>query len=206
MLKEMKQQLVKKAIIDETKKQLLKNGIYKTSLRGIAKELGIAFGNIYYYFKSKADIADMVWAEYTHDFLDKFSNEISKAKWRSKTGKEKLQFYYEYLFEYFSNNRLYAELIAFLMGEKPRSERAPEEIINIADKAREAIKNSLVILYEQAQKDGSIKVNITDVIQEAWSFNIAYTFMVINIIRYDEIENETFNYFVKTYFDRLMNN
>ena len=47
MLKEMKQKLVKKAIIDETKKQLLKKGIHNTSLRGIAKGLGIAFGNIY---------------------------------------------------------------------------------------------------------------------------------------------------------------
>ncbi len=206
MLKEMKQQLVKKAIIDETKKQLLKNGIYKTSLRGIARELGIAFGNIYYYFKSKADIADMVWADYTHNFLELFSSEIEQNKWRSETGINKLQFYYEYLFDYFRDNKLYAELIAFLMGEKPRSIRAPKEIIDIADRARQEIKNSLVILYEQALEDGSIKVNISDITQEAWSFNIAFTYMVINIIRYDEINNETFNYFIQTYFERLKKN
>ena len=203
MLKERKQELVKDTIIKETKRQLLEKGIYKTSLRGIAKELGIAFGNIYYYYKTKADIADMVWAEYTHNYIKLFKKEMNKSKWQKANGMEKLKYYYSYLFEYFAENPLYAELIAFLMGEKPRSVRSPQEIIDTADEARDVIKGTLKELYETAIKDNSIKAVIKDITLEAWSFNIAFTIMIINIIRYDEMDNETLDYFVETYFERL---
>lgn len=203
MLKEMKQQMVKDTIIKEAKRQLLEKGIQKTTLRGIAKELSMAFGNIYYYYKSKADIADMVWADYTQEYLILFTEEMKEAIWNTKTGMEKLRYYYSNLYNYFKENPLYADLISFLMGSKPRSVRAPKEIMEIADAARAAIKEVVIDLYEKAIKDGSIKAEISNVTLEAWSFNIAYVALIINLIRYDEVDKEIHDYYVNTYFSRL---
>ncbi|MCD4819669.1 MAG: TetR/AcrR family transcriptional regulator [Candidatus Cloacimonetes bacterium] len=203
MLKELKQQFIKDTIVAEMKKQLLEKGIQKTTLRGIAKELGIAFGNIYYYFKTKADIGDVIWAEFTNEYLDKFKKTMKTSEFQSKTGIEKLRYYYQNLYDYFVENPLYADLIAFLMGEKPRSIRAPKEIRELTDKAREAIENSLTELYEEGISDGSIKANIPNLTLEVWSFNVAYVALIANIIRYHEINKNMYEYFVENYLKRL---
>jgi hypothetical protein len=128
---------------------------------------------------------------------------MQKSEWQSALGLEKIKFYYSFLYNYFKDNPLYAELIAFLMAEKPRSVRSPKEIIDIADQARSAIKSVLNTLYQEAIVDGSIKENISNITLEAWTFNISFTFMVVNTIRYDEIDKHIIDYFVETYFARL---
>ncbi len=100
-------------------------------------------------------------------------------------------------------NPLYADLIAFLMGSKPRKVRAPKEIIDIADAARAAIKAVIIDLYEQAIADGSINAEIKNVTLEAWSFNVAYVALIINLTRYDDADMELHDYYINTYFDRL---
>ena len=203
MLKEMKQQFIRETIIAETKKQLLEKGIRKTTIRGIADGLGIAVGNLYYYFKTKADIGDVIWADFTNAYLNEFQEKLIIPEIQNKSGLDKIRYYYAELYEYFKENPLYAELIAFLMGEKPRSERAPKEIREIADAARISIKTTLVELYEEGIADGSIQAEIQDLIQEVWSFNISNVFLVVNIIRYNEINKNIYEYYVNTYFNRL---
>ena len=203
MLKEMKQQFIKDTIINETKKQLSEKGIRKTTVRGIADGLGIAVGNLYYYFKTKADIGDVIWADFTNAYLNEFQEKLKIPEIQNKSGLDKIRYYYAKLYEYFKENPLYAELIAFLMGEKPRSERAPKEIREIADAARISIKTTLVKLYEEGIADGSIQAEIQDLIQEVWSFNISNVFLVVNIIRYNEINKNIYEYYVNTYFNRL---
>ncbi len=203
MLKEMKQQFIKNTIINETKKQLSEKGIRKTTVRGIADGLGIAVGNLYYYFKTKADIGDVIWADFTNAYLNEFQEKLKIPEIQNKSGLDKIRYYYAKLYEYFKENPLYAELIAFLMGEKPRSERAPKEIREIADAARISIKTTLVELYEEGIADRSIQAEIQDLIEEVWSFNISNVFLVVNIIRYNEIDKNIYEYYVNTYFNRL---
>ncbi len=203
MLKEMKQQFIKNTIINETKKQLSEKGIRKTTVRGIADGLGIAVGNLYYYFKTKADIGDVIWADFTNAYLNEFQEKLIIPEIQNKSGLDKIRYYYAELYEYFKENPLYAELIAFLMGEKPRSERAPREIREIADAARISIKTTLVELYEEGIADRSIQAEIQDLIEEVWSFNISNVFLVVNIIRYNEIDKNIYEYYVNTYFNRL---
>jgi len=203
MLKTMKQNFIKETIIKETKKQLLEKGISKTTIRSIANELGIAVGNLYYYFKTKADIGDVIWADFTNKYLNEFLEKLKIPEIQNKSGLDKIRYYYAELYEYFKENPLYAELIAFLMGEKPRSERAPKEIREIADAARVSIKTTLVELYEEGIADGSIKAEIQNLIDEVWSFNISNVFLVVNIIRYNEINKNIYEYYVNTYFNRL---
>ncbi|HHI87910.1 MAG TPA: TetR/AcrR family transcriptional regulator [Candidatus Cloacimonetes bacterium] len=206
MIKEMKQQLIKDAIVNETKKQFLEKGINKTTLRAVAKELGIAVGNIYYYFKSKDDICGIIWCDFTHEYLDQFDAQLQRDKLKNKSGLDKLRHYYKHLFDYFENNPLYADIIAFSMGEKPRYMRSPKEIKKISKIARTRIQKTLVDLYNEGIKDGSIKAEIPNVWYEAWSFNISYVAIIINIIRYHEIGEDVYDYYVTMYMNRLAKN
>jgi len=206
MIKEIKQQLVKDIIVAETKRQFLEKGIQKTTLRGIAKELEIAFGNIYYYFKSKLDICDILWIDYTNGFLDFYDENCNSGELKDKTGLEKLRFYYSNLFDYFEKNPLYAELIAFSMGEKPRYLRAPKNSKDIGKTARSRLQETLMQIYQGGIEDGSIKAKIPNVFYEAWSFNISYVTIIINIIRYHEIGVDVYDYYVDTYLTRLSKN
>jgi AcrR family transcriptional regulator len=203
MIKEMKQQLVRGAIVAETRKQFLEKGIQKTTLRGIAKELQIAFGNIYYYFKSKIDICDILWIEYTNEFLDFFENQNISGNLKGETGLNKLRFYYSNLYEYFEKNPLYAELIAFSMGERPRHLRASGANRDQARTTRSRLQNTLIGIYNEGIEDGSIKAEISNVFFESWSFNISFVAIVINIMRYQEISIDVYDYYVKNYLDRL---
>jgi len=203
MIKEMKQQLIKETIITEVKKQFLEKGILKTTLRGVAKKLGVAVGNIYYYYKSKNDICYVLWTEYTNNYLDFFDAEKVTSTISEFSGLEKLRYYYSSLLDYFHENPLYAELIAFSMGEKPRSTRAPKEIRDLAKPARQRIQQTLILLYEEGIMDGSITAEIKNPWYEAWSFNISYVAIIINMIRYNEITEDVYDYYVDTYFNRL---
>ncbi|MFC1887976.1 TetR/AcrR family transcriptional regulator [Candidatus Cloacimonadota bacterium] len=203
MIKELKQQLVKDTILGESKKQFVKKGIQKTTLRSIAKELNIAFGNIYYYFKSKMTICDVLWMDYTNTYLDHIVQINSMGIMKDKTGLEKLEYYYATLFDYFKENPLYAELIAFSMGEKPRFLRVPGEMREQVRETTNRLQNTLIDIYKEGISDGSIKADISSVFHEAWSFNISYVAIVINIIRYNEIDKDVYDYYVDTYLNRL---
>ena len=200
MIKELKQKVVKDAIVAETRKQFLEKGIQKTTLRGIAKELDIAFGNIYYYYKSKMDICDILWVEYTNGFLDFFEESMSQLR---MNGIEQLRFYYDNLFKYYEENLLYVELISFSMSEKPRHLRASKENQELVRTTLNRLHNTLKAIYNKGINDGSIKSQIHNVFYESWSFNIAFTAIVINIVLYHEIEIEIYEYYVKTYIERL---
>ncbi len=203
MIKELKHQLVKGMIVNESKKQFLEKGIQKTTLRGIAKELDIAFGNIYYYFKSKMTICDTLWMDYTNTYLDLIDKVNKSGEMIDKSGLEKLRYYYYNLFDYFNENPLYADLIGFSMGEKPRVLRVPGEMLEQVKETVSRLQNTLMCIYREGMEDGSIQAEITNVFHEAWSFNISYVAIVINIIRYQEIEMDIYNYYVDTYLNRL---
>lgn len=203
MLKEMKQESIKQSIVTETKKQFLEKGILKTTLRGIAKELGIAFGNIYYYYKSKADICGVLWQNYTNEYIDIFEKRLNKSELKDKSGLEKLRVYYLHLFDYFQQNPLYAELIAFSMTERPVNFKTSLEIKDTSRKAKSRIQNTLVKLYEEGITDSSIKAEIPNVWYEAWSFNISYVTIIVNVIRYRDIGEDVYEYYVNTYLNRL---
>jgi AcrR family transcriptional regulator len=51
-----KKEEIKTKILDVSKKLFIENGFFNTSIRQIAKEVGIAEGTIFNYFETKADI------------------------------------------------------------------------------------------------------------------------------------------------------
>jgi AcrR family transcriptional regulator len=47
---------------------LYRQGFAKTSLADIAQAAEVPLGNVYYYFKTKSELAEAVVEEYTHEF------------------------------------------------------------------------------------------------------------------------------------------
>jgi AcrR family transcriptional regulator len=203
MIKGMKQKMVKDAIITEAKKQFLAKGVQKTTLRSIAKELGMAIGNLYYYYKSKSDICLVIWHTYTNDYIREFSEKMSDSGEIENTGLEAIRKYYADLFVYCRQNSLYVELIAYCMQEKPRQTGSDPAIDELASEAGDNIRTTLVALYQRGIRDGSITAPIANVLYEAWSFNIAYIAIIINVIRYNEIDDCIYEYYINTYLERL---
>lgn len=199
----MKQKVVKYAIIAEAKKQFLEKGVHKTTLRSIARKLDMAIGNLYYYYKSKTDICIVIWHTYTASYIAEFNKKMSERGGIEQSGLEEIRAYYADLFAYCRQNPLYVELIAYSMQEKPRQTGKDPDIDELAREARDSIKTTLVALYERGIKDGSITAPITNVLYEAWSFNIAYIAIIINIVRYSEIDDCIYEYYVNTYLERL---
>jgi AcrR family transcriptional regulator len=58
----------KTALIDAAEKLFKENGIVDTTVNAIVKELDVAKGLFYYYFKSKDDVIDAISEKYNRDF------------------------------------------------------------------------------------------------------------------------------------------
>ncbi len=58
----------KKEFIDAAEKLFKKNGIVDTTVSAIVKEMDVAKGLFYYYFKSKDDVIDAISEKYNSDF------------------------------------------------------------------------------------------------------------------------------------------
>jgi len=200
MIKGMKQKVVKDAIIAEAKKQFLEKGVNKTTLRSIARKLDMAIGNLYYYYKSKTDICLVIWHAYTKIFLAEYNAHLS-IRGEKDSGLEGIRKYYSDLYEFCRQNPLYVDLIAHTMQEKQRYAVSDPEVEELSRGIRDSIKTTLVALYERGIKDGSITAPVTNILYEVWSFNIAY--IAIIMVRYNQIDDFIYEYYVNTYLERL---
>ena len=54
--------------IDAAEKLFKENGVVDTTINAIVKEMDVAKGLFYYYFKSKDDVIDAICEKYNNDF------------------------------------------------------------------------------------------------------------------------------------------
>ena len=71
----------KKEILDIAEQLFIEKGFDNTSTNDILREIGIARGTLYYYFKSKEEILDAVIDRITNQLVEK-SKEIFDQKYR----------------------------------------------------------------------------------------------------------------------------
>ena len=69
----------KSEIVVVAEKLFSENGIGKTAVSAIVKELNVAQGLFYYYFKSKDDVIDEIVKKYNKDFKRYFEDNIEEA-------------------------------------------------------------------------------------------------------------------------------
>ena len=73
----------KKEILDIAEQLFIEKGFDNTSTNDILREIGIARGTLYYYFKSKEEILDAVIDRITNQLVEK-SKEIFDQKSKQK--------------------------------------------------------------------------------------------------------------------------
>ncbi|MDY5997469.1 MAG: TetR/AcrR family transcriptional regulator [Erysipelotrichaceae bacterium] len=67
----------KQELIDTAEKLFSEKGIANTAISAIVKELNVAQGLFYYYFKSKDDVIEAISKKYNDEFKRKIMNDIS---------------------------------------------------------------------------------------------------------------------------------
>ena len=80
---------VKKIILEAAKKAFQKWGLYKTTMEDIAKEAGKGKSTLYYYYKNKDEIFDLI----VHDEMSAALAKTKKIIEKVDSAKEKLKFY-----------------------------------------------------------------------------------------------------------------
>ena len=66
----------KQELIDTAEKLFSEKGIANTAISAIVKELNVAQGLFYYYFKSKDDVIEAISKKYNDEFKRKIMNDI----------------------------------------------------------------------------------------------------------------------------------
>lgn len=67
--------------VDVAEKLFKKNGIVDTTVNNIVKELDVAKGLFYYYFKSKDDVIDAISKKYNEAFRDSMTKSMDEEDW-----------------------------------------------------------------------------------------------------------------------------
>ncbi len=74
----------KSEIVDAAEKLFAKNGIANTALSAIVKELNVAQGLFYYYFKSKDDVIDELVRRYNQDFKKNIEKNLKNSDFQTQ--------------------------------------------------------------------------------------------------------------------------
>ena len=78
MEKEVKEEMIKRSIIEDSKKVFQKYGYYKVTMDDISKATKKARSTLYYYFKDKGDVFNAVMNAEIKELLDNLEESISK--------------------------------------------------------------------------------------------------------------------------------
>lgn len=134
---------IRESIYIESVKEFKSNGFEKSSMRNIAKEAGIAVGNLYRYYKNKEDLFDAV----VGPAFDKLVNFIVEHKGPETLNSDINNISFQMQFKGFANIYFQHkdEILIIIDGSKgTKYENAKDEIIKITEnKIKDALKNCL---------------------------------------------------------------
>ena len=74
----------KQEFVDAAEKLFKENGIMDTTVNNIVKELDVAKGLFYYYFKSKDDVIDAISQKYNDAFNQSMMKDMSSTDWKQQ--------------------------------------------------------------------------------------------------------------------------
>lgn len=74
----------KQEFVDAAEKLFKENGIMDTTVNNIVKELDVAKGLFYYYFKSKDDVIDAISQKYSDAFNQSMMKDMSSTDWKQQ--------------------------------------------------------------------------------------------------------------------------
>ena len=137
-------------ILNAAEKLFERDGYTKTSVESIIKEVGVAKGTIYYYFKSKQDILNALVDNIANDIESHFKAIIDDEKF---TAMQKLE-----LMIRGPKKKAKVKPVIMEIIHKPEN-REIQEQLNI--RTVEQIATLMAQVFEQGYKEGSFKRPIT---------------------------------------------
>ena len=168
------------AILEAAKQRLRKYGIQKTKMQEIAKDVGIAVGTLYLYFKNKNEVLIASVEAYGQQHIA-YAEEILNSE---KSPQEKLKYYIINRFrvtEDINNSGSHAaELVRAVMKIKPDF---------VEEQSGWTRKNVLKILREGIEKDLFCIDNLERDV-EVFLYSIGYFFPFATTKQYYQIEEK----------------
>jgi AcrR family transcriptional regulator len=150
--------------MDAAEKLFKKNGIVDTTVNNIVKEVDVAKGLFYYYFKSKDDVIDAISARYNEAFRQTMDEEKKET---AMDWDEKMKNFSESCIHSFEQ-----------MKENLQGDTDDVDLSELAFKslkqAREAASKTLNELLEEGKKAGKVHVEHLDYYADLITGGIAY--------------------------------
>lgn len=133
--------------VDVAEKLFKENGIVDTTVNAIVKELDVAKGLFYYYFKSKDDVIDAISAKYNEIFLEMMNEEMDAQP----TYEEKLNQFVENCIESFQRLR------ENLHGDHDDVDLMALKVKSL-EEAKEKASQSLKDLFQEGIEQGKLHI------------------------------------------------
>jgi AcrR family transcriptional regulator len=143
----------KEEILDAAAKLFSANGVYETSVNEIVREVGVAQGLFYYYFKSKDELIEAVSDKYAEKIISIFNEKIRR---KDLSALEKLKMFFSFTDE--SEVRKNSNLIEYI-HDKNRIELHER----ISSKATRKFAELLKYVIEQGITEGIFHVDNPEV-------------------------------------------
>lgn len=151
-------------ILDEARELFLEKGLPRVTMRDISKEVGVSTVTLYKYYKSVDEIAGEVKRQILIE-MKQFFNEISNDITAYEQIINWLKQWDTYLKEKDDHIRFQAEFDLYYQSQKLEIEQVYYlELIKINGE-------SIPLVFEQGQKEGSIRTDFTANDLTAWTFN-----------------------------------
>ena len=137
----------RKEFVDAAEKLFRENGIVDTTVNNIVRELNVAKGLFYYYFKSKDDVIDAISEKYAEAFNESMRKSMSAPDWSSRINQ-------------FTENCVlsFTELNRRLKGDSEGVDLSQLTMLSI-EEARIASSRTLKNLLEEGNSNGMISVD-----------------------------------------------
>lgn len=145
---------VKESIIVQSTRLFLANGFRGTSVKQITEAVGIGRGTLYWYFKSKEEILEVIFRKFEKEMVDGFIEAVRK---RDGGFVPKFKAFHKFSTEFARDNRdlslAFNSLLTEIIGANTEGEKIAREIW---EKYRKSIKS----LLEQGEKEGYVEKRI----------------------------------------------
>lgn len=145
---------VKESIIQESTRLFLANGFRGTSVKQITEAVGIGRGTLYWYFKSKEEILEVIFRKFEKEFLDGFIDAVNNC-----TGDfaAKYKIFHKFTTEFARDNRnlslAFNSLLTEIIGTSTEGEKIVREIW-------ERYRKFIEELLDEGKKDGYVDQHI----------------------------------------------
>lgn len=148
--------------MDAAEKLFKKNGIVDTTVNNIVKEVDVAKGLFYYYFKSKDDVIDAISRRYNEAFSRSIHEDEKITDWDKKL-------------KHFVNSCVHS------FSQLKENLKADSDDVDLSEltfkslqQAREAASKTLQELLEEGRKAGKIHIEHADYYADLITGGIAY--------------------------------